>query len=298
MDKVYIGDRYYDFVWNFKEDPELRRGFNALARDVFDFDFEDYYLSGYWNDRYVPYALMDGGKVVANVSVNILDFFSCGDVKRYVQIGTVMTDGAYRGRGLSRYLLERVISEWKAKSEMIYLFANDTVVDFYPKFGFAKKTEYQYAKAIAGGDGTPRHLDMDDPQNRALLFRLSESTRPFSKLTALKNTALVMFYATSFMKDDFHYVEGMDAAVFARYDDRTLYLNDVFCPGELSIDEVISVMAKRDTSQVVLGFTPLDTDGYSCKPYLQDNDTLFVLTEGEKSVFDNHRLMLPILSHA
>ena len=51
-----------------------------------------------------------------------------GKKKNYIQIGTVMTDNEYRNKGLSRYLIEKIISEYKEKSDCIYLSANDTVL--------------------------------------------------------------------------------------------------------------------------------------------------------------------------
>lgn len=55
-----------------------------------------------------------------------------------------------------------------------------------------------------------------------------------------RNTGLVMFYATSFMKDDFYYLQKFDAAVFAQYDGSLLCKNDIFCPNSVSVGEVIS----------------------------------------------------------
>lgn len=299
MKKITINQTSYDFTSDFKDDASIRYGFNSLAKATFDFDFEDYYNSGYWNERYIPYALLDAGKVVANVAANILDFSVCQEMKRYIQIGTVMTDTAYRNRGLSKYLLQTVLMEWQNKSDMIYLFANDTVLDFYPKFGFTKKLQYQYKKPVIGNKAaiTVLPLKMDSSEDRSLLFRLSDNTRCFSNLSAMHNTGLVMFYATSFMKDNFYYIKHLDAAVFAEYKGRTLYLNDIFSPQAISVDEVILAMAKQDTNQVVLGFTPIDTEAYTCKPYQEENDTLFVLTK-DKSIFDKHKLMFPILSHS
>lgn len=299
MKKIMISNTNYEFVHDFKDSTEIRRSFNALARATFDFDFEDYYKSGYWNERYIPYALLDEGRVVANVAANILDFSVLGELKRYIQIGTVMTDKSYRCRGLSRYLLETVINAWQDKSDMIYLFANDTVLDFYPKYDFYRKSEYQYAKAIPPNkaDMTALRLDMDEPKNRELLFHLADNTCCLSKLVALHNTALVMFYATSFMKDSFYYIRELDAAVLAEYNGNTLYLNDIFSRRNTTIDDVISAMRKPATDKVILGFTPIDTNGYHCTPYVMDDTTLFVRLKG-KSIFDENKLMLPIVSHA
>lgn len=299
MKEITIADTHYSLVSDFKHDESLRKGFNALAKATFDFDFEDYYKSTYWNERYIPYSLADDGKIVANVSVNVLDFSVYGQHKRYIQLGTVMTDPAYRGKGLSRFLLKTVLDAWQNKSEMIYLFANDTVLDFYPKFGFVSKSEFQYDKALQSSatEANVRQLLMDTPQERALLFRLADGTRAFSPLTALRNTGLVMFYATSFQKDNFYYIPHLDAAVFAEYKNDTLHLNDIFSPHTIALDAVVCAMARPNTNHLVLGFTPPDTKSYRCVPYHEADTTLFVRTKNE-SIFDAHKLMLPILSHA
>lgn len=83
---------------------------------------------------------------MANVSVNIIDIEIQEQVKRYIQIGTVMTDCNYRNKGLSRKLMDKILQDWKDKCDAIYLYANDSVLDFYPKFGFIKAMEYQYSK--------------------------------------------------------------------------------------------------------------------------------------------------------
>lgn len=148
MEWVKIGKDYYVFAKGYKDDNKLRESFNELTQNTYGFDFEEWYKSGYWNDKYIPYSIIDKDRVVANVSVNTVYFNILGQEKLCIQIGTVMTDTEYRGRGLSRFLLERVIKEWKDKCEMIYLFANDSVLDFYPKFGFEKEQEYISYKYI------------------------------------------------------------------------------------------------------------------------------------------------------
>ena len=59
--------------------------------------------------------------------------------KNYIQLGTIMTDKNYRNQGLSKYLMNIVLKEFSEKNDEVYLFANDSVLYFYPKFGFQKK---------------------------------------------------------------------------------------------------------------------------------------------------------------
>lgn len=125
-----------------RESAALRESFFSLARSTFDIDFSPWHAGGFWGERYIPYALAEGDRVVSNVSVNVLDVLYDGAPRRYVQLGTVMSDPAFRGSGLARRLMEAVLADWREKCDMLYLYANDTALDFYPKFGFERAVEH------------------------------------------------------------------------------------------------------------------------------------------------------------
>ena len=44
--------------------------------------------------------------------------------------------------GLSEHT-EEVLRDWTNQCDGMFLFANETVLDFYPKFGFRRETQYQ-----------------------------------------------------------------------------------------------------------------------------------------------------------
>ena len=146
---ISVKDKSYRLVVDYKDDEQLRASFNLLTQKTYGFDFEDWYQSGYWTNRYIPYSLVDGNQIVSNVSVNVIDFIVEGQSRKCLQIGTVMTDLSYRKQGLNRILMNRVLGDWRDKSDLIYLFANNTVLDFYPKFGFSPVNEYVHSMPIA-----------------------------------------------------------------------------------------------------------------------------------------------------
>lgn len=170
-----------------------------------------YYEAGYWTDKYLPYAIVDEGGVVANASVNIIDTVWHENPKRYIQIGTVMTKMAYRGKGLSRCIIEEILRDWRDKCDAVYLFANDTVLGFYPKFGFVKADEYQCTIPITSKGGNARKMDMSRQEDRDLLKKYYEKSNPFSALPMIDNYGLLMFYCSAFMKDWVFYCEELDA---------------------------------------------------------------------------------------
>ena len=127
------------------------KGYIDLAYQAFHQDFTPWFEGGYFDDTYIPYTLLDGERPVANVGSQHHGFhLGRGNPGKYVLIGTVMTDLEYRNRGLIRVLMDRIFQEWQGRCDMIYLFAKNAVVDFYPKFGFRQADETQWAGVFTG----------------------------------------------------------------------------------------------------------------------------------------------------
>jgi len=287
----------YAYNIEVRENTNIRLSFDELSKKTFGLSFEKWYQDGYWQDNYIPHVLIHNDKVVANVSVNIIDTKMQGQLKRYIQIGTVMTDCDYRNKGLSRKLMDKILQDWKDKCDAIYLYANDSVLNFYPKFGFIKAKEYQYSKNIVHTIGKIRKLDMTDDYDKKLLRNYYEKSNPFSMLPMLNNYGLLMFYCSSFMKDCVYYLEDIDAIVIMDYDTETMTCFDIYCDANKSMDEIIAVSARENCKNIVFGFTPKDTDGCTVKSIEDDDSTLFILGSKE-NIFAKHKLMLPMLSRA
>ena len=167
-EKVLIDGDEYIYVKDYRDNERLREGLNNLTEKTYGFNFRRRYESGYWGKEYIPYSLLDDDKLVANVSVSIMKINILGEEKNYIQIGTVMTDEEYRNQGLSRFLMEEVLHEWENKCDCIYLFANDTVLDFYPKFGFERVYEHQYSikKNKEKDSEKVRKINIDDNNDK------------------------------------------------------------------------------------------------------------------------------------
>lgn len=298
MEYVEIGDRRYGFAKDFKHDQNLRRSFNQLTEVIFGFNLEDWYQDGLWGDYYIPYSLLHCDQIISNVSINRIEFNIENKRQVGVQIGTVMTDEKYRHRGLNKFIMEQVVNEWKDHADFIYLFANDTVLDFYPKFNFQKIEEYQHAKTIGTQSASMslKKLNMEDQTDQALLMKMVKESVPISQISMQNNVSLIMFYCNWFKKNSVFYIEELNAITIADFKGDTLYLDDVFSTKPLDINDVIQTMADERIAQVVLGFTPLDETGFD-KHLLKGTDTLFMLKD-KLDFFTKNRWMFPVLSHA
>ena len=289
----------YRIVKNIRGCTYLRESFMALANEVFGLSFEQWHKDGFWTNRYIPYCLTDGTNVLSNVSVNIMDIVHSGVSKRYIQLGTVMTAPEYRCKGFSRILMDEVLRDFGGSCDCIYLFANDSVLDFYPKFGFQRTYEYRYSANIRSAPGDFKRLDMSVPENRELLKNAYKQSNPFSVLTFENNYSLLMFYCTSFLKDCVFYSENFKTICIAEKDGDSIIFHDIFCRSGnlLDIMKKIVYASGLRSCRAVLGFTPIVYAGFDCTAVTNDDDALFILS-GSENIFSAEKLSFPLLSHA
>lgn len=295
---IRIENNEYEIVSDYKGREELRKSFFELAKKTFGIDFEPWYRNGFWSEKYIPYSIVHGDKVVANVSVNHMYFQEgSGSVKRYlIQLGTIMTEEAYRNKGLIRELLEGIFEEYETRTEGIYLFGNDSVLNFYPMFGFEAALEYQYTKKVSiTGNQTACKIPMDSTED---YNNFLERLRTYKAVGAfcMDNDNLLMFYLTSFLKDCVYYIEEIDTYVVAESEGGTLLLHGIFSAAGVEMEKVIQSFGEK-ISRVVLGFTPEYTDGFEVSVLKEEDSTLFVKGKGLRR-FSEEKKMFPLISHA
>ena len=280
---------------NYRDDKALRDSFNELAGRVFDLNFEQWYQNGFWQDNYNPHSVVIDGKVVANVSVNKCNMLYNGEPLRLLQIGTVMTDPDYRGRGYARFLLEEVIKEYETKVDGIYLYANDSVLEFYAKFGFEKRNEYGYSKSVNNTlDSIVEAIRMDTKNDWDKMVEVMKSRSQAGNMIMFDNEGLFMFYLSQFMTETVFYIRGYDTYVVAEIEGSTLLLYAIW--GEASTDEVIAAFG-RDIDTVRLLFTPVDKTGYE-EHLVEEEDTTFFVKGKAFELLADYRYMLQPITHA
>ena len=302
MENVIVNGKNYTFISNYKHDSELRHRFNALTQQVYQFDFEKWYNSGYWADNCLLYSLLADDKIVSHITVSVIDFMVLGERKRFVQLGTVMTDEQYRNQGLSRVLLEKVLEEWQHNCDMIYLYANDSVLDFYPKFGFVAVDEYQASAKIMPMENSyvVRKMDMENDGDRELLYETAKHSVALFDITMQDNAGLVMFYSHYFdpfsVKVNLFYIEELNTIAVAEFEENTLIIYDVLATETIEIEDVLNTLASEGTQDVILRCMPIDSEKYEVSLFKEEDSTLMVM--GDKSeLFHNNTLIFPMLSH-
>ncbi len=284
-------------IKNYRDNAKLRASFNKLAEESFGLYFEDWYQNGFWGDHYNPYSILVDGEVVANVSVNDTPVMWKGERKHFLQLGTVMTRAEHRNRGYIREIMEEIERDYAGKVDGIYLFGNDSVVDFYPKFGFQSAGEYEYFKETDCREpATVRQIPMDTSTAWKQLQEVIKSGVVQGGFEPVDNSELYMFYVTKFMQECVYYLEDKNAYVIAEQEKEELLLHAVFAKELLDLEDVIRAFG-APIKKVTLGFTPRDTAGWQCREHKEEDCTLFIKGEGLRD-FPKEKLMFALLGHA
>lgn len=287
-------------IKNYRDNEHLRNSFNELAKKTFGIDFEDWYQNGYWTDRYNPYSIIIDGEVAANVSVNTTDYNLNGAKKKYIQLGTVMTEEKYRNQGLIREIMQEIEKDYAGKVDGMYLFANNEVLSFYPKFGFQVSKQYEYYKKLSGtsGDTTKQLFEkvlMADKKAWDMLETKIKTSFPQSSFEILDNSQLNMFYVSKYMQENVYYSGQLNTYVIAEADNATLVIYMVISDTEQDLNHIVQGFGE-ETTQVVLGFTPRNPGGFASREMDDDGSVLFV--KGEMKSIEELKLMFPLLAHA
>ncbi|MCP1157277.1 GNAT family N-acetyltransferase [Bacillus infantis] len=273
------------FVSGYEKNRILRRSFNELAKETFGIQFENWFDLGYWSDKYIPYSFADGEKVVANASANLIGFSGEGKDWKAVQVGTVMTHKDYRNLGLARQLMERILEDYQ-EADFIYLFANSTVLDFYPKFGFSPVEEMQYfIEANADSNQSEiRKLDGRNPEDLSFIYEMAGRRTFPGGFDAVNTRELLMFYCLNVFHDDIYHLPEDRAIVLARQEKDVLHVYDIIS-SEPDWDPagLAGRLAEKETNRAVLYFTPSPKTDVLEKVKYQDSHVLFVKYNGEHS---------------
>ena len=267
------------FEKGYKENEALRGSFNELALHTFGIEFETWYRHGYWTDKYQPYSFIHQGKVIANVSVNLLNLVIEGESKRAIQIGTVMTHPDYRNQGLSRKLMEIVLEDFNYV-DLVYLFANKTVLDFYPKFGFKAMDEIQFSTNYnfkPTNLSRIRKLDGTNPEDLSFIYTIASNRKNVSStFGTIGSEELLLFYSIMVFSHDLYYFEEEKVLVIFQKEDDTIHLYDIVSTEEVDIQLIVNRIASPEIRRIIFHFHLDNCEFLITKEIHQSSNVLFI----------------------
>lgn len=260
------------------DDQAFKRRLNDLTERVFGFTFTKWDALGLWDDRYRAYAVEEDGRLLANVSIAQMDLLIGGQRQPAVQLGAVATRPEFRGQGLARVLMEHVLDRHAAAPA--FLFANDSVLDFYPRFGFRRAAEVQpFIQLTAPLRGNPcTRLAVDDP----LLRRRLESRERYSLVLDVARSAWInLFHLVMEFEQSAYFLPAHDTIVIAKQQQDTVLLYDVLCGPGSSFARAIPDLPFPGATKLEFAFTPDGLDvAYQEQPFVRGDSWGHLFTRG------------------
>lgn len=288
--------REYTLRKGYHKHAELRKQFHELLEKTFCLSFEEWYQNGYWKEQYNQYTLFDAEKAISSVSAYKMKFDWSGYEIRCVQFGGVMTDEAYRNQGLSRIVMEEAIKDYIEQTDDIFLLANRSVLQFYPKFGFHKCRQWQCSKDLRiTTEKSVVKVPMNEKKNWKRIENAVRNSVSNSLLEMKNNPELIMFYLIECMQENVYYIESLDAYVIAEQEENELNLIQVISSEVIELNKVYEAFGSEIT-HVTLGFTPLHPEEYEQIEIVDPDDTFFIMGKDVEQ-FQLQKIMVPVLSH-
>jgi predicted N-acetyltransferase YhbS len=238
---------------------ELHDAFISFVPHVFpSISFRSWYDLGGWQSGYRSFAIFDGNSIVANVSVQRMTLIIDGAARTGWQLGAVGVLPEYRGRGLQRALIQAALNQLRS-DDMVFAYANDDVLDFYPLFGFRRVTEWLFGAdyAVEPARGALRRLSIASAQDCELLGRIAANALAVTeRFGARKYGSVLLWYWSNMHRQDFYYHEVDDAIVVAEHDMEVLRILDVLATGPIDLSSYLPQLVAEPVDHIEFAFTP------------------------------------------
>ena len=265
---------------NYRDTQWVREAFFEFTpKALYGADFRPWYDMGGWTNQYIPYSFVDQTTMLANVSISTMELLINGKKKRGIQFATVGTLPEYRNQGLARELMEQVLAKYEASTDLFFLFANDTVLDFYPKFGFARVEETIFWAAASGI--TPqfkaRKLEVATIADRKLIESLVKERIPVTEVFgATDYWHILLFYLPHY---SVWYLEHEHILVIATVEGNGLHVYDIISRQPFSFRQILPFVVEKPIATVYFYFTPDKIDLPTLPSHLYTESPLFVRGE-------------------
>lgn len=231
----------------------LLAAFDDLLGDVFGLSLAAWRERGAWTSDYTAYALEEGGVLLANASVYRAVLRSGGRDQTAYQVGAVATRPSWRGQGLARLVMQSILDQHGGQP--FFLFANDSVLDFYPRFGFNRVEDYTpcLRRSLRAARPGMVPLAADDPSAAKIL----SDRAVFSDLLDCPSALPVHWfhYLYEYPGCTF-YIPSLGVLLAARQEGSVLTLMDVVACEALSFDQLAPYLDFGGVEEIRFGFNP------------------------------------------
>lgn len=246
-------------------DKEYQKKLNKLLNRVF-LDFKFWYDLDLWDENYESYSISVGDEIVSNICIYKTQVIFEGKRQLALSVGAVATKKEYRGKGLSRKIMEHIIKKYDGVP--MYLSANEDVVEFYPKFGFERAFEKSPVMDIDINNlHEAKKLKYDDEKVKDYIY---SRTNYSSEMDCLNTASINLFHIhLGYLKDYIYELNDIKTMIVAYKTDETLKIKAIYSSGEVTFNELVENLPFKDVKKIEFGFLPTYEN---LDYYMEDNE--------------------------
>lgn len=250
----------YKIVENYRDNEELRNSFFKFSKSVFkSYDFKIWYDNGFWANEYVPHSIVKNGEIISNVSISTMKIYLKGEIKNGLQFATVGTLPEYRKQGLSKELISYVLEKYKNWTDIHFLFGNESVLNFYPIFGFRlnKESVFRNLTDMPRANNSARRLNIIDPNDYKIIKEKIYNRNPISKLFGADDYGFIThWHILNIFPDNIYYIEEADIIIISTEENGELNIWDIVFNDDFDLNNACGAVLKNNIKAVNYYFTP------------------------------------------
>ena len=233
---------------------------NDLILEAFHFSFDKWHEKKVWDDDFERYSIIENGVMLAQISVFKMKMLINGKKKEVLQLGGVATREEYRGKGLSREIMEHILAKYP--DTPAFLHGGNSVVDFYPKFGF-KPFQYKqpYIECKLHNQGEMIKLDIKDPK---VDMYLKERNQYSKILDCLNQYSIDWFHLLYSFENNIYEIPQLDLMFVAKQKDNRLMIYDIVAKRNVTFEEIAPHLCFEGVHIIEFDFNP-DWLGFNYK---------------------------------
>jgi len=250
--------------------------FDDLIQEIFGFSFEKWLEHKLWDKCYESYSIIKNEKMLANLCIFKTEMIVNGQKLQALQIGAVCTRKDEQGKGLSKMLMEHVLDIYK--DAPAYLFANESVVNFYPRFGF--KPTQVHSPSIKATVNNPEKAIKLSPGDKIVKTAVYNRTEHSNTLDCLNTASIQMFHLLMEYSDCIYRLPKSDVIVVAQKEEETLFIADIIANKPITFEQIKTELPFYGIETVEFGFFP---DWLNVTPTWEpvDMDDVMFFTKGK-----------------
>lgn len=215
---------------------------------------------GGWGDGYDVFAVVIDDQIVSTVGRTSMRYVINGEARNGYQLGAVATHADHRNRGLARLTTSKVLGALDAPDQPVLLFANPSVLDFYPRFGFRRIAQSRFIGGLEvhpAGALAPR-LDVAMPEDRAwLAAHCAKASAVGKRFAARDYYPTLLFHLTREPRMVFR-LDSFGAVVIVRQDGDRLLIDDLLATRPFRLRDALPYVCAQPVRTLEFGFHPED----------------------------------------